>query len=56
VNADEDLIDKNTGLFRLNDSNPICYSHGKYYETGDLIGKFGFSVEKKNKRKNLSKL
>lgn len=49
VNADEDYIDKKTGLFRLNDSAPICYSHGKYYETGSLIGKFGFSVEKKKK-------
>lgn len=51
VQADEKYIDKNTGLFKLNDSSPICYSHGKYYETGDLIGKFGFSVQKKTKKK-----
>jgi flavin reductase (DIM6/NTAB) family NADH-FMN oxidoreductase RutF len=51
VNADEKYIDKKTGLFRLNDSIPVCYSHGKYYETGKLIGKFGFSVEKKKKNK-----
>ena len=50
VNADEKYIDKSTGLFRLNDAGPICYSHGKYYETGSLIGKFGFSVEKKKKK------
>jgi flavin reductase (DIM6/NTAB) family NADH-FMN oxidoreductase RutF len=49
VNADEKYIDADTGLFRLNDSAPVCYSHGKYYETGKLIGKFGFSVEKKKK-------
>jgi flavin reductase (DIM6/NTAB) family NADH-FMN oxidoreductase RutF len=49
VNADEKYIDEKTGLFRLNDAFPICYSHGKYYETGKLIGKFGFSVEKKKK-------
>jgi flavin reductase (DIM6/NTAB) family NADH-FMN oxidoreductase RutF len=49
VNADEALVDNKTGLFRLNDSFPICYSHGKYYETGRLIGKFGYSVEKKKK-------
>jgi flavin reductase (DIM6/NTAB) family NADH-FMN oxidoreductase RutF len=49
VNADEKYIDEKTGLFRLNDSIPICYSHGKYYETGNLIGKFGFSVEKKKR-------
>lgn len=50
VNADEKYIDGKTGLFRLNDSEPVCYSHGKYYETGNLIGKFGFSVEKKKKK------
>jgi flavin reductase (DIM6/NTAB) family NADH-FMN oxidoreductase RutF len=50
INADEEYIDKKSGLFRLNDAEPICYSHGKYYETGGLIGKFGFSVEKKKKK------
>jgi flavin reductase (DIM6/NTAB) family NADH-FMN oxidoreductase RutF len=50
VNADDKYIDSKSGLFRLNDSGPVCYSHGKYYETGNLIGKFGFSVEKKKKR------
>jgi flavin reductase (DIM6/NTAB) family NADH-FMN oxidoreductase RutF len=49
VNADERLIDKDSGLFNLNDEVPLCYSHGKYYETGKFIGKFGFSVEKKKK-------
>jgi hypothetical protein len=38
-------------LFKFNEAEPICYSHGKYYEIGALIGKFGFSVEKKNKKK-----
>lgn len=51
VHADEKYIDPTTGLFRLNDSTPICYSHGKYYETGKNIGKFGFSVQKKKKKK-----
>ena len=50
VNADEKYVDEKTGLFRFNDAFPLCYSHGKYYETGKLIGKFGFSVEKKKKR------
>jgi len=51
VNADEKYIDEETGLFRLNEAVPLCYSHGKYYETGLFIGKFGFSVQKKkNKR------
>jgi flavin reductase (DIM6/NTAB) family NADH-FMN oxidoreductase RutF len=55
VNADEKYIDKQTGLFRLQDAEPICYSHGKYYETGKLIGKFGYSVEKKKRRKKENK-
>jgi len=58
VHADNKYIDTGTGLFKLNDSVPICYSHGKYYEAGQLIGKFGFSVEKikkKNPRKKYIK-
>jgi flavin reductase (DIM6/NTAB) family NADH-FMN oxidoreductase RutF len=55
VNADKKYIDANTGLFNLNDAFPICYSHGKYYETGRYIGKFGFSVEKKKKQRSANK-
>jgi flavin reductase (DIM6/NTAB) family NADH-FMN oxidoreductase RutF len=51
INADEEYIDKKTGAFRLYDTSPVCYSHGKYFETGKLIGKFGFSVEKKKKKR-----
>lgn len=51
VQAENDFFDEKTGLFRLNDAGPICYTHGKYYETGNFIGKFGFSVEKKKKTK-----
>jgi len=49
VNAESEYFDRKTGVFRLYDANPICYSHGKYYETGRFIGKFGFSVKKKRK-------
>jgi flavin reductase (DIM6/NTAB) family NADH-FMN oxidoreductase RutF len=51
VNANDKYIDKDTGRFSLNESVPICYSHGKYYEIGRHIGKFGYSVEKKKKGK-----
>lgn len=51
INADEKYFDENDGRFRLSDANPLTYLHGKYYETGKLIGKFGFSVEKKRKKK-----
>lgn len=54
VNADSELFDEESGVFRLNDSDPICYLHGRYYTTGKFAGKFGFSVKKskKKKRKN----
>jgi len=51
VNADSQLYDPGTGLFRLNDSKPLCYLHGRYYLTGKYIGKFGYSVQKKKRRK-----
>jgi len=51
VNADDKYIDETTGRFNLNEAVPVCYSHGKYYETGKHIGKFGYSVEKKKKGK-----
>ena len=49
VNAEEEYFDKESGVFKLIDTEPLSYIHGKYYDTGRLIGKFGFSVEKKNK-------
>ena len=51
VNASEEYFDSKTGLFRLDKARPISYIHGKYYDTGSYIGKFGFSVEKKKKKK-----
>jgi flavin reductase (DIM6/NTAB) family NADH-FMN oxidoreductase RutF len=50
VNADDEFFDKKSGLFKLNDAGLICYSHGRYYETGKYIGKFGFSVEKRKSK------
>lgn len=47
VDADENLIDKNTGAFQLNHAKPVTYSHGKYYGLGEKLGGFGFSVKKK---------
>jgi flavin reductase (DIM6/NTAB) family NADH-FMN oxidoreductase RutF len=50
VNADSKLIEADTGRFLLNKSDPISYLHGKYYSTGKLIGKFGYSVQKKKSK------
>lgn len=47
IRADEKFIDPETGEFRLQDAKLISYSHGHYYKLGEEIGKFGFSVKKK---------
>ncbi len=48
VHADDKYMDEN-GKFTFEDSDPITYSHGKYYTLGEYVGKFGYSVQKKNK-------
>lgn len=47
VHADQYLFDRNTDALRLEKANLIAYSHGHYYSLGKIIGKFGFSVQKK---------
>lgn len=47
VRADEKYIDPETGQFKLNEADLLAYSHGFYHELGPIIGKFGFSVQKK---------
>ena len=51
VNANQAYLNPKTGAFDLSQAQPISYSHGKYYQQGRFIGKFGFSVMKKKKRK-----
>ncbi|MGL4851495.1 MAG: flavin reductase family protein [Phocaeicola sp.] len=51
VKADEKYLNTETGKFELADSNPLVYVHGGYFELGPKIGKFGFSVQKKKKKK-----
>ncbi|MBO4736101.1 MAG: flavin reductase family protein, partial [Paludibacteraceae bacterium] len=50
VLADDKYIDKETGKFELDKAELIAYSHGEYYTLGDMIGTFGWSVRKKNKK------
>jgi flavin reductase (DIM6/NTAB) family NADH-FMN oxidoreductase RutF len=52
VQADERYINKETGAFSLASANPLAYCHGHYFELGESIGKFGFSVEKKKRKPN----
>ena len=39
------------GKFELNHTGLVTYSHGEYFELGKKVGSFGYSVQKKRKRK-----
>lgn len=47
INADERLFDKKTDELQLYKANLATYSHGQYFALGKILGKFGFSVQKK---------
>ncbi|PID81235.1 MAG: flavin reductase [Clostridiales bacterium] len=49
VQADESLFDEHD-RFCLEKSRPLAYSHGEYFALGEKIGKFGYSIQKKNRR------
>ena len=48
IDSDEKYIDEN-GAFDISKCNLIAYANGGYYELGNKIGKFGYSVQKKKK-------
>lgn len=52
VHADGDFLDEK-GAFDVQKAELIAYSHGNYYELGNHIGKFGYSVKKKKTEKKL---
>ena len=47
VTVDTEFIDDG-GKFHLNDTGLVAYSHGEYFQLGEKLGKFGYSVQKKN--------
>ena len=49
VHADEKYMDER-GKFNLNQAEPMIYSHGGYYGCGELLGTFGYSVKKQEKK------
>jgi flavin reductase (DIM6/NTAB) family NADH-FMN oxidoreductase RutF len=51
VQADSAYFDAGSGFFDLAAAEPLCYCHGHYYQLGKHVGKFGFSVEKKRKKR-----
>ncbi|PKM95295.1 MAG: flavin reductase family protein [Firmicutes bacterium HGW-Firmicutes-1] len=50
VHVDDAYMDQNE-KFHLNQSNPLCYSHGHYFGLGKSLGSFGYSVKKKGSKK-----
>jgi flavin reductase (DIM6/NTAB) family NADH-FMN oxidoreductase RutF len=46
VTVDEKYMDEN-GKFDLNSTGLVAYSHGEYFQLGEKLGKFGYSVKKK---------
>jgi flavin reductase (DIM6/NTAB) family NADH-FMN oxidoreductase RutF len=47
VSAEESLIHPRSGAFQFSHADPICFSHGRYFALGRLVGTLGFSVRKK---------
>lgn len=50
LRADSKFIDEETGYFDLGKAGLLAYSHGAYYELGPMLGKFGFSVKRNNRK------
>lgn len=51
VQAEDCFLNPETGKFELEQARPLVYAHGAYYGLGKKIGKFGWSVERKRRRK-----
>lgn len=48
VTVDKAYMDEK-GKFCLNDTELVAYSHGEYFQLGEKLGKFGYSVQKKDR-------
>ena len=46
----DDKYMSETGKFELNETGLVAYSHGEYFQLGEKLGKFGYSVQKKDKK------
>lgn len=51
VLVDDKYINPDSGRLELERAEPIVYSHGEYFQLGEVIGHFGWSVRKKPKPK-----
>ena len=46
VSVQEELIDE-SGKIHFERADLLAYAHGEYYSLGEVVGRFGFSTEKK---------
>lgn len=49
IQAEDRWINPRSGAFEFSRADPICYSHGRYFTLGRLLGTFGYSVRKRKK-------
>ena len=49
ISCREDLIDE-AGKIHFEKADLLAYSHGEYYSLGDVVGRFGFSTDKQEKK------
>ena len=47
VHVNESLFSPKTDAIELQKADLVTYSHGHYYDLGKILGKFGYSVQKK---------
>ena len=50
ITVDQDYMDEK-GKFHLNSTGLVAYSHGEYFLLGEKLGKFGYSVQKRDGQK-----
>lgn len=51
ISVDDQYFNETTGKLNLSSAKPLVYNHGFYFGIGKEIGKFGWTVEKKPKKK-----
>lgn len=49
VSCREDIVDEE-GKMRFEQADLLAYAHGEYYSLGEIVGRFGFSTDKKKKQ------
>lgn len=49
VSCHESIIDSE-GKMRFERADLLAYAHGEYYSLGEIVGRFGFSTDKKEKQ------